>query len=313
MKNLLLTTMLVSAFAATSLIAQTTDPAVPGDGVMMPEITAPEGFVRQDISLTAEDLLGATIYDATGESIGDVHDLVLDIGASGGTTPEGVGGTVPDSSTDTDTMTGTGMSPDSSGGTTGAMPEGSATDGAMDGSAAPDAGTAGTAGAPSGEAATGENDGANTGTAVEGSTSTDPMMSSDGASGTGTSETTAPSDNVHTGATGDAADGAATDGTGTAPDANATGTTTPTGANDKLTPGVTAGAGEATHAVLDIGGFLGMGEHRIAVPITDLAIYRSDSETRVYLPWTREQLEALPAYDENDPTTLGRSNMPMAN
>lgn len=70
------------------------------------------------------------------------------------------------------------------------------------------------------------------------------------------------------------------------------------------------GDGTISHAVLDIGGFLGIGEHRVAVPVSDLAVYRSDSEVRIYLPWTREQLEAVPEYVEGDATTLGRRAMP---
>ncbi|MFD1807291.1 PRC-barrel domain-containing protein [Gemmobacter lanyuensis] len=36
------------------------------------------------MALTAEDLLGATIYDTAGDAIGTVHDLVLDKAVSGG-------------------------------------------------------------------------------------------------------------------------------------------------------------------------------------------------------------------------------------
>lgn len=65
--------------------------------------------------------------------------------------------------------------------------------------------------------------------------------------------------------------------------------------------------GQVTHAVIDVGGFLGMGEHRTAIPIQDLAIFRSTAETRIYLPWSREQLEQLPVFNQDDPATLGRS------
>ncbi len=163
----------------------TTGPTTPVD------LVVPEGFTLQTTPLTAEALLGATIYDIGGDSIGEVHDLIF---------------------------------------------------------AAPDAGTANGA-AP---------------------------------------DTTAPGTGTDTGT---AADGMAPDATAS-PD---TGTGTATA--DK--------AGQITHAILDIGGFLGMGQHRIALPVSDLRIYSSDSGIRVYLPWTREQLTALPAYDENDPSTLG--------
>lgn len=261
MKTLLLTTMLVSALTAAPLLAQTADPAAPADTATMPDIAAPEGFVRQDIVLTAEDLLGATIYDATGESIGDVHDLVLDIGASGG------------------------------GGTTGAMPEaggatgtddttGSASDGATTGTGTDNGADAGVGGATDKAPADGSSDGmADSATVPEtgGATDTTPATGGDTATGAAT-----------------------TDGT-------------TTGADMAGSAGASSPAGRATHAVLDIGGFLGMGEHRVAVPISDLAIYRSGSETRVYLPWSRAQLEALPVYSKDDPASLGRSAMPAAN
>lgn len=310
MKKLLLTTILVSAFGAAPVLAQTTDPAAPADGVTMPDIMAPEGFARQDVVLTAADLLGATIYDANGNSIGDVHDLVIDASGVAGTAPSGTG---------TDTTTGTGLSPDSPGGSTGAMPDadsgtgaasdemstdGTVTDGTTVPTPSPDAdsGSTGT-GMPSDDPAAGS-EATGTGTAPDAGTAKDGMAGDS------------------TATDGSVADGAATDGTAS------DGTTTGESVTDRTSDGMaadgtattgTAGTGAAspangqiTHAVLDIGGFLGLGEHRVAVPISDLAIYRSDNETRVYLPWTQEQLEALPEYDENDSGTLGRSTLPVA-
>ena len=187
----------------------TTDPAAPAAPV---ELVIPEGFTLQTMPLTAEDLLGATIYDIGGDSIGEVHDLVFAAPepAATGTTPGAPDATAPDSTAAPDVV----PAPDQSG----TMPD-SATDpaAAPDAPAAPDSGDAMP---PSGEQ-----------------------------------------------------------------------------------------AGQITHAVLDIGGFLGMGQHRIALPVSDLRIYRSDSDLRVYLPWTREQMTALPEYDENDPATLGRPLM----
>ncbi|MEF9605937.1 photosystem reaction center protein H, partial [Paracoccus sp. PXZ] len=58
---------------------------------------------------------------------------------------------------------------------------------------------------------------------------------------------------------------------------------------------------EISQAIIDVGGFLGIGAHRVAVPIEDLVVYRSDTDLRIYLPWTREQLEALPEFDEESP------------
>lgn len=341
MKKLLMTTVLVSAFAAAPVFAQTTDPAAPADGVTMPDIAVPEGFSRQDVVLTAEDLLGATIYDANGNSIGDVHDLVIDASGAAGAAPGGTG---------MDTTTGTGLSPDSSGGATGTMPDanggaaatsdGMATDGtAADGTAADGTVTDGiapegtTGAAPSPDAGSGSTGtgmpaddpaaGSDVTSDAPGTTGTvpDAGAATDGMADNGTA-TDGSSPDAGTATDGMAADDTATDGMasdGTMTGGSATdGTTDGMAADGTAAPG-TAGTGAAspatgqiTHAVLDIGGFLGMGEHRVAVPISDLAIYRSDSETRVYLPWTQEQLEALPEYDEDDAGTLGRSTMPMA-
>lgn len=57
--------------------------------------------------------------------------------------------------------------------------------------------------------------------------------------------------------------------------------------------------GEIERAVLDIGGFLGMGEHSIAVPMEELQILRSDGgdDFRVYIDNTQESLEAQPEYE----------------
>ena len=51
--------------------------------------------------------------------------------------------------------------------------------------------------------------------------------------------------------------------------------------------------------VVDIGGFLGMGEHEVAVTMEELHIMRADdgSELRVYMDATQEELEAQPEYE----------------
>ncbi len=57
--------------------------------------------------------------------------------------------------------------------------------------------------------------------------------------------------------------------------------------------------GQVTKAVVDVGGFLGMGEKPVALDITDIDILRNDAgdEVRVYLPMTKEELEALPTFE----------------
>ena len=66
-------------------------------------------------------------------------------------------------------------------------------------------------------------------------------------------------------------------------------------------------AAEISHAILDIGGWLGIGQHRVAIPLSDLVIYVNNDDAedvRIYLPRTLEQLEALPEFDENAPLTV---------
>jgi uncharacterized protein YrrD len=57
--------------------------------------------------------------------------------------------------------------------------------------------------------------------------------------------------------------------------------------------------GEVTHAVIDVGGFLGMGEHTVALEIDDIDILWNDADgnVRVQLPMTQEELESLPEYE----------------
>jgi sporulation protein YlmC with PRC-barrel domain len=56
---------------------------------------------------------------------------------------------------------------------------------------------------------------------------------------------------------------------------------------------------EISHLVLDIGGFLGIGEHRIALSMQEVDIFWSDQddEVRVQVPMTQEELEQMPEYD----------------
>jgi sporulation protein YlmC with PRC-barrel domain len=57
--------------------------------------------------------------------------------------------------------------------------------------------------------------------------------------------------------------------------------------------------GVATQAVIDVGGFLGMGEKPVALDLTQIDILRQDAgdEIRVYLSMTKQQLESLPAFE----------------
>ncbi len=57
--------------------------------------------------------------------------------------------------------------------------------------------------------------------------------------------------------------------------------------------------GEITHAVMDVGGFLGMGSHTIALEINDLDILWNDEDgdVRVQVTMTQEEMESLPEYE----------------
>lgn len=211
MQRLILSTTICAALALpmTAGFAQT---STTGSDPMA--ITAPDGFERQDMVLTADNLLNASIYDATGNSVGEIDDLVL---ASTGAP-----------ATDSTTVTATPSEP-------------------MTSETAPDTADTGEGAATSGAG-------------------TDGMTTND----SGTTVTTAP---APTGTEAAAADAATT--------------------------------GEISHAIVDVGGFLGMGEHRVALPVVDLEIYKNGNETRVYLPWTEDQLRTLPAYVAGDLSTLG--------
>ncbi|WP_281981320.1 PRC-barrel domain-containing protein [Thalassorhabdomicrobium marinisediminis] len=57
--------------------------------------------------------------------------------------------------------------------------------------------------------------------------------------------------------------------------------------------------GKIEQAVLDIGGFLGLGEHSVAVPMDELQIIRDEAgmDLRVYIESSQEALEAQPEYE----------------
>lgn len=206
MQRLILSTTICAALIlpAAAGLAQTT---TTGSDPMT--ITAPDGFERQDMVLTADNLLNASIYDATGNSVGEIDDLVLASTAA--------------PATDSTTVT---------------------------------------------------------------TTPSEPMTTE-----------TAP-DTAETG------DGAATDDTAT-DNTGATVTTAPAATGTGTAEADAATTGEISHAIVDVGGFLGMGEHRVALPVADLEIYKNDNEIRVYLPWTEDQLRTLPAYVAGDLSTLG--------
>lgn len=57
--------------------------------------------------------------------------------------------------------------------------------------------------------------------------------------------------------------------------------------------------GKLDRAVVDVGGFLGLGEHPVAISMEELTIMRSDADGdfRVYIDSTEDKLEAKPAFE----------------
>ena len=58
--------------------------------------------------------------------------------------------------------------------------------------------------------------------------------------------------------------------------------------------------GQASHVVVDIGGFLGIGTHTVALGFDEITVMHDDGwdDFRVYVDATQEQLEQLPEYAE---------------
>ena len=58
-------------------------------------------------------------------------------------------------------------------------------------------------------------------------------------------------------------------------------------------------AGEVQAAIVDIGGFLGIGETPVKIELTDMKIEKPDNSisVRVYLSMTEEELASLPQHD----------------
>lgn len=54
-----------------------------------------------------------------------------------------------------------------------------------------------------------------------------------------------------------------------------------------------------THMLVDVGGFLGMGSHTVAMPVEEANIlwHEADEDVRVHVDMTRDQLETMPEYE----------------
>ncbi|MCB1313064.1 MAG: PRC-barrel domain-containing protein [Sedimentitalea sp.] len=58
--------------------------------------------------------------------------------------------------------------------------------------------------------------------------------------------------------------------------------------------------GQVSSVVVDVGGFLGIGEKPVELPMTDIDILRDEdgADIRVYISLTEEQMKALPEYED---------------
>lgn len=66
---------------------------------------------------------------------------------------------------------------------------------------------------------------------------------------------------------------------------------------------VVIGADNAvTGIVTDVGGFLGMGEHRVSLAPDKVTVYKNaDGDMRAYVSMSKDELKALPAYEAPNP------------
>jgi hypothetical protein len=57
------------------------------------------------------------------------------------------------------------------------------------------------------------------------------------------------------------------------------------------------GAGAGSQAIVDVGGFLGIGAKPVAVPLTDLDFMRDeDGDVHAVTTWTKDQLKDMPEH-----------------
>jgi hypothetical protein len=57
------------------------------------------------------------------------------------------------------------------------------------------------------------------------------------------------------------------------------------------------GAGAAEQAIIDVGGFLGIGAKPVAVPLSDLQFMRDeDGDVHAVTSWTKDQLKDMPEH-----------------
>ncbi|MEO9340448.1 PRC-barrel domain-containing protein [Mesorhizobium sp. SB112] len=58
------------------------------------------------------------------------------------------------------------------------------------------------------------------------------------------------------------------------------------------------GSGPSAEAIIDVGGFLGIGAKPVAVPVADLDFMRDeDGEVHAVTNWTKDQLKEMPEHE----------------
>ncbi len=58
------------------------------------------------------------------------------------------------------------------------------------------------------------------------------------------------------------------------------------------------GSGVGGHAIIDVGGFLGIGAKPVSVPLGDLEFMRDENgDVHAVTAWTKDSLEALPEHE----------------
>lgn len=326
MKKLLMTTALLTALAVAATAQQARDGMI-----------VPEGYSAfDDFSvLTFDSLEGATVYDVNGESIGNISDIVLDM-------QDGTQGMTDGADMGADAATGgaTGNAADTATGETTVTSTETEmnTDATAEMAADPQAtGTDSESNVEAGVTGTDPMvDGVDTATGTQ---STDPVMTEGLAQGTDTTarstDPTVDTDTAVLDANADTdmnsdvdnlAEEATLDIAETASDAIEQINDTADQAANQMTDGTDgvtgmvdttmdetgqhvtmAGGGGISHVIVDIGGFLGIGVHTVALPIEALEIYADgNNDLRIYVPWSEEQLRDLQQYDENNADTLGR-------
>jgi len=316
MNYLLATTALVAAFAMGPALAQDDATPAPIDtqNTLPPTISPPEGYVEADMVLTSDNLEGAAVYDANDTNIGTVHGVVFANGSAAlddsfdDLSHDSAAQNANDLGVNVEDVTGQGHADqnatdqntaDQDMGDQNGVDQNAAGQGAVDqGVTDQDLTTQGGSDAGLADQNATEPGGAGLDTDIDNSMPADDGMAPDTAGDqpdiTATDDTATPSMNDGT------TDG---DGMSDMADTGIDGTDTTTADAIPDAPARddsgTMDATRVTHAIIDVGGFLGIGVHQVAVPLEDLRIYANENQDiRVYLPWTREQLEAMPEFDE---------------